>query len=180
MAEQAPAWWEKSAVLKAYYEQEWGQPTHDDQALFELMSLESLQIGLNWELVLNKRAAFNEVFHQFEINQVAAMPPTVIEALMQDPRLIRNRRKLESIPHNAQAVQGIQKEYGSFDAYVWHFTGGQQIINRPLTWAAVPAQRPLSKQVATSMKKHGITMMGPVTAYSFLQGAGVIDDHLAQ
>ncbi|KRN23352.1 DNA-3-methyladenine glycosylase I [Lacticaseibacillus camelliae] len=172
-------WWAKSPVLKDYHDHEWGVPKHNERQLFELLSLESLQIGLNWELVLNKRAAFNEVFHDFDIEAVAHMTDADILPLMADARLIRNRRKLASIPHNARAVQQIQQEFGSFAAYVWHFTDGKQLVNKPRRWADVPAYTDLSTAVAKDMKKRGITMIGPTTAYSFLQGAGVIDDHLA-
>ncbi|MFD1392615.1 DNA-3-methyladenine glycosylase I [Lacticaseibacillus jixianensis] len=172
-------WWAKSPVLKAYHDHEWGVPKHDDRQLFELLSLESLQIGLNWELVLNKRAAFNEAFHGFDIPVVAAMTAADLAPLLEDVRLIRNRRKLESIPNNARAIQQIQREDGSFDAYVWHFTNGQQLINKPRRMADVPAYTALSTAVADDMKRRGIKMIGPTSAYSFLQGAGVIDDHLA-
>lgn len=172
-------WWAKSPLLKAYHDDEWGIPKHDDRQLFELLSLESLQIGLNWELVLNKRAAFNAAFHHFDIAEVAAMTEADLAPLMQDAGLIRNRRKLESIPNNARAIQTIQQTEGSFDAYVWHFTNGQQLVNKPRRMADVPAYTDLSTAVAKDMKRRGIKMIGPTSAYSFLQGAGVIDDHLA-
>ncbi|WP_125703842.1 DNA-3-methyladenine glycosylase I [Lacticaseibacillus daqingensis] len=179
MAKDETWWGNKSPILKAYHDHEWGVPKHDDRALFELLALESLQIGLNWELVLLKRAAFNEAFHNFDLDQVARMTPADLEPLMQDARLIRNRRKLTSIVTNARAIQQIQADFGSFDAYVWQFTAGAQLVNRPKSAAAIPAQTELSARVAKDMKQHGITMIGPVSAYSFLQGAGVIDDHLA-
>lgn len=172
-------WWAKSPVLKDYHDHEWGVPKHDDRQLFELLSLEGLQIGLNWALVLNKRAAFNEVFHHFDLKAVAQMTEQDIPPLMADSRLIRNHRKLAAIPHNARAILKLQQDYGSFSAYVWHFTDGQQLVNKPHCWADVPAYTPLSTAVAKDMKQHGITMIGPTSAYSFLQGAGVIDDHLA-
>ncbi|WP_179394442.1 DNA-3-methyladenine glycosylase I [Lacticaseibacillus absianus] len=174
-------WWgDRSPLLKAYHDKEWGVATHSDRDLFELLSLEGLQIGLNWELVLKKRPAFNAAFHHFDIDAVAAMTATDLVPLMADTGLIRNRRKLAAIVRNARAVQVIQREYGSFDAYVWGFTAGQQLVNRPQTAADIPTRTALSAQVAQDMKQHGFTMIGPVSAYSFLQGAGVIDDHLAQ
>ncbi|WP_262315427.1 DNA-3-methyladenine glycosylase I [Lacticaseibacillus parakribbianus] len=176
----ATTWWgDRNPLLKAYHDHEWGVPKHDDRALFELLSLEGLQIGLSWALVLKKRPAFNAAFHHFELAPVAAMTDLDLDVLMQDAGLIRNRRKLEAIVHNAGAVQELQREYGSFDRYVWGFTDGQQLVRRPQTAADIPTQDPLSQLVATDMKKHGIKMIGPTSAYSFLQGAGVIDDHLA-
>ncbi|WP_225049064.1 DNA-3-methyladenine glycosylase I [Lacticaseibacillus kribbianus] len=175
-----PTWWgDRSPLLKAYHDDEWGVPKHNDRDLFEILSLEGLQIGLNWELVLKKRAAFNAAFHDFDPRQVSRMTQADLEPLMQDAGLIRNRRKLEAIVNNAGVVLALAGRYGSFDRYVWGFTQGVQVIHRPKTAADIPTQDALSLAVAKDMKKQGIKMIGPTSAYSFLQGAGVIDDHLA-
>lgn len=172
-------WWQSDPLLQAYHDHEWGRPKHDDQQLFELLSLETLQAGLSWVTVLKKRAAFRAQFADFAIDVVAAMPDMALEAAMQNPAIIRNRRKLWAIRNNAQAVQRVQAAIGSFDAYIWGFTGGRQIVNRPRTSAEIPAQSDLSVRVAKDMKTRGFQFVGPTTIYSFLQGAGIIDDHLA-
>lgn len=175
----ATQWWETDPLLTAYHDDEWGRPTHDDRELFELLCLETLQAGLSWLTVLRKRVAFKAQFANFEIAAVAKMTDTQLEAAMQNPAIIRNRRKLWAIVNNAQAVQKVQATVGSFDAYVWQFTAGQVIANRPETSADIPAQTDLSRQVAKDMKQRGFKFVGPTTVYSFLQAAGVVDDHLA-
>lgn len=172
-------WYDKDPLLREYHDHEWGVPHHDDQALFELLALEMLQAGLNWQMVLRKRAAFRAAFHQFDIDQVAAMQEPDIDALMQRPELIRNRRKLEAIVTNAQAVQHIQQEFGSFDAYLWAFVDGKPIVNRPQREADVASSTPLSAKAAKDMKQRGFKFVGPVIVYSYFEGAGLIDDHLA-
>lgn len=170
-------WMNATAELLTYYEQEWGQPEHDDQRLFELLCLETYQAGLSWQTVLAKRAAFRTAFYQFEIQKVAQMTTTDIDHLLQNPAIIRNRRKLAATVNNAQIVLAIQQELGSFNQYLWAFVDGQPIVNRPKTWADVPAQSALSVAVSRDMKRRGFQFVGPVTVYSYLQGAGLIDDH---
>ncbi|WP_125768985.1 DNA-3-methyladenine glycosylase I [Lapidilactobacillus wuchangensis] len=174
------SWALSSATMKRYHDQEWGQPEHDSQKLFELLSLETYQAGLSWQTVLNKRAAFRQDFHHFDIKTVAAMTTTDIERLMQDPAIIRNRRKLEATVANAQAVLALPAttEFQHFSEYLWHFVNGVPQINYPQTVAEVPTQSPLSVLVARDLKKKGFKFVGPTTIYSFLQAMGMIDDHL--
>lgn len=175
----ATQWWETDPLLTAYHDDEWGRPSHDDRELFELLCLEAVQAGLSWLTVLRKRAAFKAQFADFDIDAVAKMTDAQLAAAMQNPGIIRNRRKLWAIVNNAQAVQNVQVTFGSFDAYVWQFTNGQVIRNRPATGADIPAQTDLSRRVAKDMKQRGFKFVGPTTVYSFLQAAGVVDDHLA-
>lgn len=170
-------WMNETPALLAYYQTEWGRPEHDDQRLFELLCLETYQAGLSWRTVLAKRPAFRQAFHQFEIAKVAAMTNADIDQLMLNPDLIRNRRKLTATINNAQVVLAIQREFGQFAKYLWQFVDDQPIVNHPSTWAAVPAQSPLSIQVARDLKKRGCQFVGPVIIYAYLQGAGLIDDH---
>jgi len=171
-------WADASPELRDYHDHEWGIPQHEDDKLFELLSLETYQAGLSWQIVLKKRAAFNRAFHHFKIKQVAKMTAGDIDELMQNPDIIRNRRKLEATVTNAQAVQRVQAEFGSFDQYLWNFVHGEPIINRPKRAEEVPAQTELSQLVSKDMKQRGFKFVGPVTIYSYLQGAGLVDDHL--
>lgn len=171
-------WWETDPLLLDYHNHEWGVPKHNDRDLFELLCMETLQAGLSWVLVLRKREHFREVFHDFDVKTVAAMPQSAIEKALTDPGLIRNRRKLEAIITNAQATLRVQAEFGSFDKYLWGFTNGKQIVNQPHHSKDIPSTSPLSVQVAKDMKGRGYKFVGPTTVYSFLEGSGVIDDHL--
>lgn len=167
-----------SPELRAYHDHEWGVPVHDDQKLFELLSLEIFQAGLNWELVLHKRAAFNDAFHQFDIKKVAAMDEPDIDALLQRTDIIRNRMKLEATVTNARAILRIQAAYGSLNDYLWAFVDGKPLVNRPKSLAEIPTRSALSVKIAKDLKKNGFALVGPVIVYNYLQGAGLIDDHV--
>ena len=161
----------------AYHDEEWGQPLHDDRALFELLCLETYQSGLSWETVLNKRQGFREAFHGYQIQAVAEITDGELEALLENPAIIRNRAKLFATRANAQAFLQVQKTYGSFDAYLWSFVDGQTIINDVPDYHLAPAKTALSEKLSQDLKKHGFKFTGPVAVLSFLQAAGLIDDH---
>ena len=161
----------------AYHDEEWGQALHDDRALFELLCLETYQAGLSWETVLNKRQAFREAFHDYQIQVVAEMTDAELEALLDNPAIIRNRAKIFATRANAQAFLQVQKTYGSFDAYLWSFVNGQTIINDVPDYHLAPAKTALSEQLSQDLKKRGFKFTGPVAILSFLQAAGLIDDH---
>ncbi|TLQ50874.1 DNA-3-methyladenine glycosylase I [Lacticaseibacillus casei] len=167
-----------SPELRAYHDHEWGVPVHDDQKLFELLSLEIFQAGLNWELVLRKRAAFMDAFHHFDIKQVAAMDEPDVDALLKRADIIRNRMKIEATITNARAILKIQAEYGSLNDYLWAFVDGKPLVNRPKSLAEIPTKSALSVKIAKDMKKHGFAFVDPVIVYNYLQGAGLIDDHV--
>lgn len=177
-SKQAKWWGNLSPELKDYHDYEWGVPKHDDRELFELLSMETYQAGLNWRTVLQKRDAFNQAFYNYDVAKVAAMMPDDIDRLMQNPALIRNYRKLAATVTNAQAVIKVQQEFGSFDHYLWQFVDFKPIVNQPESPDAIPTQTELSVKLAADMKKRGFKFVGPVTIYSYLQGAGLIDDHL--
>ena len=162
-----------------YHDTEWGVPVFDDRLLFEMLSLEGTQAGLSWEIVLKKRAAYKEAFFNFEPHLVASMKPEIISELMLCPTLIRNRRKLASILHNAPIFIAIQREYGSFANYLWGYTGGKPIVNHFKTLKEVPCFSPLSEHIAKDLKKRGMSFVGKKIIYSFLQAVGVVNDHLA-
>ena len=161
----------------AYHDEEWGQPLHDDRALFELLCLETYQSGLSWETVLNKRQAFREVFHGYQIQAVAEMADGELEALLENPAIIRNRAKLFATRANAQAFLQIQKTFDSFDAYLWSFVKGKTIVNDVPDYHLAPAKTALSEKLAKDLKKQGFKFTGPVAVLSFLQAAGLVDDH---
>ena len=161
----------------AYHDEEWGQPLHDDRALFELLCLETYQSGLSWETVLNKRQGFREAFHGYQIQAVAEMTDGELEALLENPAIIRNRAKLFATRANAQAFLQVQKTYGSFDAYLWSFVDGQTIINDVPDYHLAPAKTALSEKLSQDLKKRGFKFTGPVAVLAFLQAAGLIDDH---
>jgi DNA-3-methyladenine glycosylase I len=169
-------WPDSDPLLRKYYDDEWGFPEHDDQKLFELLTLEGMQAGLSWLTVLRKRQAFLDAFHQFEIDTVAKMSSTDVDALMENPGLIRSRNKLNSVISNAQAIQKVQAEFGSFDEFLWQFVDHTPIINHPKSNADIPAQTELSQTVAKALKKRGFKFVGPVITYSFLQAAGLVND----
>ena len=161
----------------AYHDEEWGQPLHDDRALFELLCLETYQSGLSWETVLNKRQGFREAFHGYQIQAVAEMTDGELEALLENPAIIRNRSKLFATRANAQAFLQVQKTYGSFDAYLWSFVEGKMIVNDVPDYHLAPAKTALSEKLSQDLKKRGFKFTGPVAVLAFLQAAGLIDDH---
>lgn len=169
-------WPDSDPLLRAYYDTEWGQPVHDDQHLFELLTLEGMQAGLSWLTVLRKRDAFKVAFHDFDIKRVAEMSEADIDALMQNPDLIRSRAKLNSVITNARAIQAVQQTFESFDEFLWQFVDHTPIINHPQTNADIPAQTELSQTLAKALKKRGFKFVGPVITYSFMQAAGLVDD----
>lgn len=161
----------------AYHDEEWGQPLHDDRALFELLCMETYQAGLSWETVLNKRQAFREAFHDYQIQAVAEMSDSELEALMDNPAIIRNRAKIFATRVNAQAFLQVQAEFGTFDAYLWSFFGGKAIVNDVPDYRGSPAKTALSEKLSKNLKKRGFKFTGPVAVLSFLQAAGLVDDH---
>ena len=161
----------------AYHDEEWGRPLHDDQALFELLCMETYQAGLSWETVLNKRQAFRESFHGYHLQRVAEMTDEELEALLDNPAIIRNRAKIFATRANAQAFLQVQEEFGSFDAYLWSFVGFKTIDNEITNYKEAPAKTELSETMSKALKKQGFKFVGPVCVYSFLEAAGLINDH---
>ena len=161
----------------AYHDEEWGRPLHDEQALFELLCLETYQAGLSWETILNKRTAFQQAFHHYDYHQVAKMTDEDLEAILQNPAVVRNRLKIFATRANAQAFLQVQQDFGSFDRYIWSFVDGKTIQNDLLDYKQAPAKTALSEQISKDMKKRGFKFVGPVAVYSFLQAAGLVNDH---
>ncbi len=162
-----------------YHDTEWGVPVHDDRHLFEMLILEGAQAGLSWETVLKKRAQYKRLFHDFDIARCAALTDAELEAILTDSGIVRNRLKVFSVRKNALAYQAIQTEYGSFDDYLWAYVDGQPIDNCPADWSEVPTSTPLSDLISKDLKKRGMSFVGSTIIYAYLQGVGVVNDHLA-
>ncbi|WP_140984878.1 DNA-3-methyladenine glycosylase I [Asticcacaulis tiandongensis] len=161
-----------------YHDHEWGVPVHDDRLLFEMLILEGAQAGLSWETILKRRDNYKQAFHNFDPLKCAAMTDDALEALMSDSGIIRNRLKIWSVRKNAVAFLNIQKEFGSFDAYVWRFVGGKPKINRPATQKDVPASTPESDALSKDLKKRGMSFVGSTIIYAYMQAVGMVDDHV--
>lgn len=174
------AWSEGDPILEAYHDHEWCKVSHDDRYQFEMLCLEGASVGLSWKIIMHKREAYRAAFRGFDIDACAAMTDEELEALMdEDSGLIRNRGKIFSVRKNAQVVQALQKEFGSFDAYLWGFTDGIVIDGHWKTLQEMPTVSDVSRAMCKDMKKRGIAYVGPVITYSFLQSIGMVNDHLA-
>lgn len=161
-----------------YHDNEWGISVHDDRQLFEMLMLEGAQAGLSWETVLKKRQNYKEAFHNFDPIQVAEMTDEELEAQLQNPGIIRNRLKVYAVRKNAHAYLKIQQEFGSFDQYLWNYVNGQPIMNHWKEFKELPASTPLSDTISKDLKKRGMTFVGSTIIYAYLQGVGVVNDHL--
>ena len=179
MTEQCRAYYAGDPILEAYHDHEWCKPNHDDRFQFEMLCLEGASVGLSWKTIMHKREAYKAAFHDFDIDACAAMTDEELENLLDNTGLIRNRNKIFSVRKNAIAVQKIRKEYGSFDAYLWGFTGGDVLDGHWKSTAQMPTESEFSRAMAADMKKRGIGYVGPVITYSFLQAIGIVNDHLA-
>ena len=170
--------WAKDPLEIVYHDTEWGVPVHDDQRLYEKITLEGAQAGLSWLTILKKREGYRKLFKQFDPKKVAKFTAKDVERLMQDASIIRNRLKIESTINNAKAVLNIQKEFGSLDAYMWQFVEGKPIINHHKTMKDIPAQSPISKAMSKDMLKRGFRFVGPTTMYALMQSVGMVNDHV--
>ncbi len=166
-------------ILEQYHDSEWCKVSHDDRFLFEMLALEGASVGLSWSLIMHKRARYKELFHNFEIAACATMSDAELEAALADPGIIRNRAKVFGVRQNAQAVQKIQAEFGSFDAYIWSFSGGKTLDGKWKTVAEIPTVSAISRAMSLDMKKRGIVLVGAVITYSYLQSIGMVNDHLS-
>jgi DNA-3-methyladenine glycosylase I len=171
-------WALESPAMTEYHDREWGVPTHDDSVLFEFITLEGAQAGLSWATVLGKREHYRKVFAGFDIAKVARFTPARIEKILTDPGVIRHRGKLESTVSNARAILAIAKECGSFDAYLWSFVGGKQLVGERKSFDTVPALTPLAEALSKDLKKRGLRFVGPTIVYAFMQATGLVNDHL--
>jgi len=164
--------------MQAYHDHEWGVPLHDDRALFELLTPEGAQAGLSWRTVLHRRQGYREVFDGFDLERVAAYTSADIEARRADPRIIRNRAKIQSTVGNAQAALRAIDELGSLDTLIWSFVDGRPLRNAFRTMDDIPAETDTSRAMSRDLKRCGFKFVGPTICYAFMQAAGLVNDHL--
>ena len=173
------AWAEGAdAAMRAYHDQEWGVPHHDDRALFELLTLEGAQAGLSWITILKKRPAYRKAFDKFDPRKVARYDEEKIAALLTNEGIVRNRLKVRAAVRNAQAFLEAQREFGSFDSYIWQFVGGKPIRNRRQDMSQLPARSAESDAMSKALAKRGFTFVGSTICYAFMQATGMVNDHL--
>ena len=161
-----------------YHDTEWGVPVHDDKTFFEFLILEGAQAGLSWETILKRRDGYRKAFKNFDAVKVSKMTDADLEKLMDDTAIIRNRLKIFAARKNAIAFLAIQKEFGSFNEYVWRFVGGAPKVNRRKTLKDVPAVTPEAEALSKDLKKRGMTFVGPTIIYAFMQATGLVNDHI--
>ena len=171
-------WPSDDPLMVEYHDTEWGVPVHDDRKLFEFLVLDAAQAGLSWLTVLKKRKNYRKAFRQFDPEKVARFKAREIKGLLADPGIIRNRLKVESAVSNAKAMLEVQNEFGSFDSYIWGFTGGRTIKNAWKKLDQLPAESEESRAMSRDMKKRGFRFCGPVICYAFMQAAGLVNDHV--
>jgi DNA-3-methyladenine glycosylase I len=171
-------WCLGSGAYRAYHDLEWGAPVHDDRVLFEFLILECAQAGLSWSTILSKRESYRAAFDRFDAKKVSKFDTARVEALLQNPGIVRNRLKVQSAVTNAKAFLETQREFGSFDAYVWQFVAGRPIQNCWESMAEVPAKTAESDAMSDDLKKRGFKFVGSTICYAFMQATGLVNDHL--
>ena len=171
-------WSTSDPLYVEYHDKEWGVPLHDDQRLLEFLLLDGAQAGLSWFLILKKRESYRKAFRNFDAKKMIRFDSKKIESLLQDPGIIRNRLKIVSAIENAKIYLEIQKEFGSFDKFIWQFTGGKTIRNSWKSLKEVPAKTAESDAMSKELRKRGFKFVGSTICYAFMQAAGMVNDHL--
>ena len=174
------AWAGTDPLYIQYHDDERGRPVHDDRRLFEMLILEGAQAGLSWITILRKRPAYRRAFDRFDPRKVARYDARKKRALLKDAGIVRNRLKIDSAVTNARAFLDIQREFGSFDAYIWRFVDGKPIVNRRRAGDPIPATSPESDEMSRDLKKRGFKFVGSTICYAFMQAVGLVDDHAAR
>jgi DNA-3-methyladenine glycosylase I len=170
--------WPKTPLDLAYHDAEWGVPEHDDRALFELLTLEGAQAGLSWSIVLRKREGYRAAFDHFDVRKIAAYGAAKTRALLADPGIVRNRLKVAATIANARAFLAVQREFGSFDRYVWGFVGGRPKVNRRRSLRGLPGRSAVSDAMSADLRQRGFRFVGSTICYAYMQAAGLVNDHL--
>ena len=171
-------WAGSDPAMIEYHDTEWGVPVHDDPTHFEFLVLEGAQAGLSWSTILKRRAGYRKAFAAFDPAKVARFTPARVEKLLGDPGIIRNRAKVESAVRNARAFLAVQKEFGSFDTYVWGFVGGRTLVNQWRRMGQLPAVTPESEAFSADLRRRGFSFVGPTVCYAHLQATGLVNDHV--
>lgn len=169
--------WATSPLMIKYHDEEWGRPVHDDRVLFEFLILEGAQAGLSWETILNKRENYRRAFDRFNVAKVAEYDAKKVRALMADAGIVRNRLKIASTISNAITFLAVQKEFGSFDRYIWQFVGGKPKISKWTSSQRLPASTPESDAMSKELKRRGFRFVGSTICYAFMQATGMVNDH---
>jgi DNA-3-methyladenine glycosylase I len=174
------AWALSSQQYLDYHDREWGLPTHDDRKLFEMLILEGVQAGLSWSLILKKRAGYFQAFDGFDAHKIARYDDRKVQELLANPEIVRNRLKIQAAIQNARAFLELQSQYGSFDAFLWRFVGGQPLQNAWQTLQDIPASTRESDAMSKELKRHGFTFVGTTICYAFMQAVGMVNDHIME
>jgi DNA-3-methyladenine glycosylase I len=177
MKERCP-WATSDPLYISYHDEEWGVPVHDDRKLFELLILEGAQAGLSWITILRKRENYRKAFDNFDARKIARYRSKKIKELLNDEGIVRNRLKIEATIRNAEAFLAIQKEFGSFDAYIWQFVGGKPKRNSWNSLRDIPPKTPESDAMSKDLKRRGFTFVGSTICYAFMQATGMVNDHV--
>jgi DNA-3-methyladenine glycosylase I len=170
--------WARDPLDIQYHDAEWGVPVHDERVLFEFLILEGAQAGLSWATILKKRDGYRRAFAGFAPERVARFTGVRVERLLANPEIVRNRAKIEATVGNARAFLDVQREHGSFDAYVWRFVGGRAVANSWRSMKQVPAQTDISRALSADLRRRGFRFVGPTICYAFMQAVGMVNDHL--
>jgi DNA-3-methyladenine glycosylase I len=170
--------WANNELAIRYHDEEWGQPVHNDRVLFEFLILEGAQAGLSWNTILQKRDNYRKAFNEFDPARVARYDRRKMQQLLGDPGIVRNRLKISSAVENAKAFLRVQKEFGSFDSYIWQFVGGKPIVNARKSLKQVPARTAESDAMSKDLKKRGFNFVGSTICYAFMQAVGMVNDHI--
>jgi DNA-3-methyladenine glycosylase I len=171
------AWSGNDPLYQSYHDNEWGIPLHDDRRLFEMLTLEGAQAGLSWITILRKRENYRNAFDGFDPNKVSRYTQSRVAKLMRNEGIVRNRLKIESTVLNAKAFLAVQKEFGSFDKYLWRFVNGKPLVNQRRTIREIPASTPESDALSKDLKTRGFKFVGTTICYAFMQAVGMVNDH---
>lgn len=171
-------WCTGDEIYEKYHDEVWGVPLHDDHILFEFLTLEGAQAGLNWLTILKKQEGYRKAFYDYDLNKIIAMTEEDVERLRGDASIIRNKLKIQSVIKNAKAVLKIQEEFGSFDHYLWSYVNHAPIINHFESLDQVPVSTDISEALSKDLKKRGCSFVGPTIMYAFMQAVGMVNDHL--
>jgi len=171
------AWCGTDPLYLKYHDEEWGVPSHDDRHLFEMINLEGAQAGLSWITILRKRENYRKAFDAFDPKKIITYDAKKVKQLLANEGIVRNRLKIASVITNAEAYLRITKEFGSFDSYIWQFTGGKPIVNRRGSIKDIPATTPESDAMSKDLKKRGFKFVGSTICYAFMQACGLVNDH---
>ncbi|HEY3341860.1 MAG TPA: DNA-3-methyladenine glycosylase I [Anaerolineae bacterium] len=171
-------WGEGNSLERAYHDLEWGTPVHDDRKLYEFLVLEGAQAGLSWDTILRKRENYRQAFDQFDPVRVAQYTDGDVQRLLADAGIVRNRLKIASAINNARCLLQVQQEFGTYDAYLWQFTGGKSVLNTFTAMSEIPAHTAQSDAMSKDMRKRGFNFVGSTICYAMMQAVGMVNDHL--